>query len=68
MWEDNARHAENIYGAFVDWEERYYLCPECGEPIYEVDWSEDELAFELCPICGFDDQEVEKTIDNYNFL
>lgn len=55
MWEDNARHVENIYGAFVDWEERYYLCPECGEPIYEVDWDEDELAYELCPICGFDD-------------
>lgn len=55
MWEDNAIHVENTYGTFVDWEEKYYLCPECGEPIYEDDWDDDRLAFELCPICGFDD-------------
>jgi len=55
-WEQNAHYVQDYYGCYVDWEERYYLCPECGEPIYEVDWDEDELAYELCPICGFDDQ------------
>lgn len=60
MWEDNAHYVENIYGAFVDWEERYYLCPECGEPVYEDDWYEGELEYELCPICGFNFEDEEE--------
>ena len=51
IWEKNATKVEKIYGAHVDWEERFYECPECGEPVYECDWTEGQLAFWLCPIC-----------------
>ena len=43
MWEDNAKYVEKVYGAYVDWEERFYTCPVCGEPVYECDWLNDEL-------------------------
>ena len=57
MWEKNAKKVAEEYGAFVDWEERFYTCPECGEPVYECDWFEHELWLILCPICGFGEGE-----------
>ena len=54
MWELNARVVEQIYGGYVDWDERFYECPNCGEPVYECDWSNRQLLVELCPICGFE--------------
>lgn len=57
MWEANAKLVEEVYGGHVDWEERFYECPECGEPIYECDWSVNELLKELCPVCGFKDED-----------
>lgn len=57
MWELNASIAEQLYGSYVDWDERFYHCPECGEPIYECDWSNTELYEHLCPICGFEVEE-----------
>lgn len=57
MWEINARIVEKIYGGYVDWEERFYECPECGEPIYECDWTAEDLEKELCPVCGFINEE-----------
>lgn len=59
QWERNAEDVESIYGGYVDWEERFYKCPECGEPIYECDWSDSELTNHFCPVCEFDD-EVEE--------
>ena len=56
-WERNANFAAAVCGAFVDWDERFYECPECGEPIYECDWTDDELKKDLCPICGYHDEE-----------
>ena len=57
-WEKNALMAQKDYGIFVDWNERFYLCPDCGEPIYEADWSEEELDLFFCPICeGADEEE-----------
>lgn len=60
MWETNAKYVERVYGAYVDWEERFYECPECREPVYECDWSDDELCDYLCPICGWDEEEGEE--------
>jgi len=57
MWELNARIVEQIYGGYVDWNERFYECPNCGEPVYECDWSNRQLRAELCPICGFEVEE-----------
>ena len=35
MWEINADIVSDIYGGYVDWDERFYNCPECDEPIYD---------------------------------
>ena len=51
MWEKNAKEIEEVYGEFVDWEEKFYICPECGEPVYKCDWDESDLSRFLCPIC-----------------
>ena len=56
QWLHNAHIVENLYGGYVDWEERFYQCPECGEPIYECDWSDEELE-QLCPVCGLFEEE-----------
>ena len=50
-WEKNARLARAEYGAYVEWENRFYICPFCEEPVYEEDWSDEELDEFLCPIC-----------------
>lgn len=57
MWELKAKYAQKTYGSYVDWEERFYECPECGEPIYECDWTEEDLKDVICPICGFSEEE-----------
>lgn len=54
-WEKNAEYVNEEYGAFVDWKEEFYLCPGCGEPVYECDWTEEELEDFICPICLFKD-------------
>lgn len=56
-WEARAEQVINGYGCFVDWEERFYHCPECGEPIYECDWSEEMLGEFICPICEFTEED-----------
>jgi len=61
-WAINARLVETVFGGYVDWNERFYNCPECEEPIYECDWSEDELM-DLCPVCGFVEDEEDDEND-----
>ena len=57
LWKINAKLVENEYGSFVDWEEKFYECPCCGEPVYCCDW--DTKAFDefICPICEDEDLE-----------
>ena len=57
MWEKIAHLIEANYGGFVDWDEGFFICPDCGEPIYESDWDFNDL-FDgddnfICPICNF---------------
>lgn len=55
-WFNVANSVSNDYGALVDFDERFFICPECGEPIYEDDWT--DVDFEdgtICPICGFNE-------------
>lgn len=61
MWEARAKEVEEVYGGFVNWEEAFYICPECEEPVYKCDWDEDELAEFLCPICedGYTEEEYD---------
>ena len=60
MWTENARIIEEVYGGFVDWEERFYICPYCGEPVYECDWTGADLAEFLCPICEDIDRDADE--------
>lgn len=50
-WKYVAETCEQVYGVHVDWEERFFICPECDEPIYEADW--DLHDWTMCPICEF---------------
>lgn len=58
-WELNANTVREVYGGHVDYEERFYICPYCEEPIYEEDWSEETMAAFMCPICEDEDAEDE---------
>lgn len=49
-WQEAAIYCEENFGSFVNWTERYFICPECNEPIYEEDW-EDRYYWDSCPVC-----------------
>lgn len=53
-WVDNAFWLDGENISFVNWEEEFYLCPECGEPIYRHDWTKAELRNFVCPICEWE--------------
>lgn len=52
-WEIVAKYIEEELGGFVDWDERFFNCPACGEPVYESDWLT-WWPWKRCPICDFD--------------
>lgn len=55
MFNKYAKFLEETYGVQYDKEERFVICPECGEPLYECDW--EPQTFEIvdgnwyCPVC-----------------
>lgn len=51
-WRQAAQMCEEVYGIFVDWEEKFFICPECDEPIYMEDWESHD--WKTCPICEFE--------------
>lgn len=57
IWELSAHTVREVYGGYVDYEERFYVCPCCGEPVYEKDWSKESLEEFMCPICEDEDAE-----------
>lgn len=54
-WEQIAHLIEVNYGGLVDWKEKCFYCPECGEPVYEADWDDIDFMYGrdllICPIC-----------------
>jgi len=54
-WYEIALIVEKNYAGYVDWEEGFFNCPECGEPIYEEDWNTEDLIDGngnfICPVC-----------------
>ena len=58
-WELIAKYIEEEMAGFVDWDERFFICPDCGEPVYESDWLSC-WPWKRCPICDFDFFEEEE--------
>lgn len=54
-WEYVAKMCEDVYGVYVDWEERFFHCPECDESLYDIDWEDHDWS--ICPICEFEWEE-----------
>jgi hypothetical protein len=51
-----AEFVEREFGAYVDWDERFFHCPECDDVVYECDW---ELhCWSMCPICEVPWEEI----------
>lgn len=64
-WEETALYFESNYNSYVNWEERFFICPKCGELVYEKEdwgWINPE---ELCPICGFSLEDEEDYEEDY---
>ena len=53
------RYLEKTYGVQFDRREGFVCCGECGEPLYDCDWSIEDYYREIdgeyhiiCPVCG----------------
>ena len=55
-WLTAAVYCEEIFGVHVDMAEGFFVCPECGELIYECDWDA-YSDWSVCPICEFNFEE-----------
>ena len=51
-WHEAGTYCEETYGMTMNTKEGYFVCCECGEPIFEDDWREHD-DWDVCPICGF---------------
>ena len=49
-WLEASVYCEEVFGMSLNTKEGYFVCPECGEPLYEDDWK--RHWWETCPICG----------------
>ena len=49
-WYYVAQYIEKNYNTLVDWEEEFFICPECGAPIYKCDYPHIDLGM-FCPVC-----------------
>lgn len=58
-WQDVANFVEKDYGGYVDWDEEFFLCPECGEPIYKCDYHYIDMGM-ICPVCEIMVEEEEE--------
>lgn len=58
-WSYIASTVETVFGSYVDWDEEFFECPECGEPIYKYDYPYIDLGM-ICPVCEFTYDEEEE--------
>lgn len=57
-WNWAAKIVEEEFGGYVNWEEEYFICPECGEPVLADDWDDTDFALAtICPICGLGEND-----------
>ena len=57
-WQYVATFVEEDYSGYVDWDEEFFLCPECGEPIYKCDYPYISMGM-ICPVCEIMVEEEE---------
>lgn len=55
-WKQAANSIAEVYGCSVNYEEGFFICPECGEPIYSCDWQDHD--FNTCPVCEFEMEDA----------
>lgn len=67
-WNDIIMCLEEIYGCVcgccgrddglpqneAELEDAWFICPECGEPIYYHDYNEELANDSKCPVCDFE--------------
>jgi predicted RNA-binding Zn-ribbon protein involved in translation (DUF1610 family) len=51
-WFETAVYCEETYGVHTDMKEGFFVCPECGEPLYNIDFP--FHCWDECPVCGFE--------------
>lgn len=58
IWERTARKLKKENDTIVNWNEGFFICPECIEPIYSDDWADFDYICDTkhrnniyCPIC-----------------
>lgn len=57
-WNWAAKVVEKEFGGYVNWEEEYFICPECGEVVDGLDWDDDDFSYNtICPICEFKNED-----------
>lgn len=48
-----AEYVNQTYGTQYDTEEMFFVCPDCGEPLYLCDMNTDDFFYNgICPVCG----------------
>lgn len=57
-WKDAAKYCRREHGVYVDEGEGFFICPDCGEPIYDDDWV-GYTNWDECPVCAFNFKEGE---------
>lgn len=57
-WYRLAKYCDKTYNTYVDFDEEFFVCPECDEPIYSDDWREADFTLGrmytgkcYCPVC-----------------
>lgn len=69
-WDRISKYCARTYGVQVDNDDEFFICPECGEPIYKCDWRDSDYflghiyplgkAVWHCPVCEtvlYDEEE-----------
>lgn len=50
-WYKAAEYCEVIFGSFVNWDEGFFICPECADCVLRSDWEKNHINWNVCPIC-----------------
>ena len=61
-WNKAANYCEEMFGIQVEREDEaedcFFVCPECGEPLYACDFP-DDYDWSVCPVCESEFKELD---------